>query len=230
FGEAGVDLVGDTDNCVILNNLIHHCGNGLKLLSAQSSDNAIWNNQTYDRGLYLYSWRAFMTPLTTRNAAQGMPVETGRGISIVGNFVHGYFNSIVPQITGKPDALGANRDMDVLDNMVANNGDDGYDGGGVNMRMLDNRHPNTLEGVSAAPIERGPVYIIGNHGVARNYAFKLMNSVPGTGAAFLVHNSHLVVGGGAMRMPAEVQGGKPVAFDQKFIHNNLFVTTGNFIS
>ena len=173
-----------------------------------------------------------MTPLTKRNHAQGFEIESGRGTSIVGNFVRGYNNAFVPQVYRAPDLLGVNRDLDMIDNLAANAGDDSYepDGGGVNLRMLNNVHSNTLEGVSVAPIERGPVYVVGNYGVSRNYYLKLMNNHHAPGALFLYHNTGLVIDGRGLRMPNVIEDGETLIFEQKHVLNNIFATSRDFVS
>ena len=227
FGQNAIDLAGDTDDCALVNNLIHHNRVAINMLSLQSEGNAVWNNQIYDRGTYLHPWRTWMTKLATRDAAHAILVSTGRGSSIVGNLTRGSFDAIKPGAVDRGDDIRGNRDMDIIDNVVANTADDSYelDGGGVNMRMLNNYSSNSLEGLSAAPIERGPVYIVGNRAVSRLYGFKMMNNVPSLGATFMYHNTFFVVGGRGIRMPGALAGAM-LPFGNKVWKNNIIVGQG----
>jgi hypothetical protein len=230
FGTACISLDGDSDRCVILNNILHHSLNQLLVVSEEIDELAIWNNRIYDRGFHLYPWQVWMSPPAIRNGYGGIILLSGRGQSIVGNTIHDVFNVMGCDSAKNPN-LKVHRDMDILDNYCYNAGDDAYepDGGGVNVRLLNNRSFNTLTSFSIAPVERGPLYVMHNVAVARNYPFKLNNlNCNSTGAAYIYHNTVLAIGKGtrAINMP-------PVKhmklFGNKYFRNNLLMTGKNFV-
>jgi hypothetical protein len=228
-GVSCISLDGNADGVTLFNNLVHHAPNVVSVVDSQIDETTVWNNHIYDRGFHLNTWRAWMS---SGYGYHGLVIKGGRGISVVGNRVHDVFNAIPVNSTGNEDNLQAHRDMDVIENYSYNTGDDALepDGGGVNLRILNNRNFNTLENISLAPIERGPVYVVGNYGVNRNYTFKFnVGKGRSLGACYLYHNTGYAVGNGtkAVQMPNEKQG---VPFANKVLKNNIFLLGGDFIN
>jgi hypothetical protein len=229
FGRAGVSIAGGNRECSLINNLIHHNPTGIFCADRQTETLTIWNNHIYDLGLHQYSWRTLMSKRKA-GGQQGILIHAGRGHSIVGNRVHGHFDLFCVNAPDFKD-WGFNRDTDIIDNYGYNSGDDHIeaDDGAVNMRILGNKNVNTLECWSLAPIFRGPVYVVGNFGLARNYSIKFNNNTPSTGACFVYHNTGYTVGNGtrAINMPL---GKEPFPFSGKVLRNNLFISGKTFVT
>jgi hypothetical protein len=228
FGRSGFFINDGSNGCSIVNNLIHHVPIGIFCEDRKTDALTIWNNHLYDRGLHQFSWRTLMAKKSA-GGHHGIILRAGRGHSVVENRIHNFFDLLCMNVESDLDDLTFSRDSDIIGNYGYNAGDDyiEVDGGGVNMRILGNRNFNTLECWSLAPIERGPVYVVGNYGLARNYSVKFNNNKPTRGACFLYHNTGYTVGPGtkAMQMPL---GKEPPPFAGKVLKNNLFISGKTF--
>jgi hypothetical protein len=229
FAKSGVLIDGGSRNCTLINNFIHHTAVGLFCVDPQTEALTVWNNHIYDQGLHQFSWRALMSK-RKGGGNHGIVIHAGRGHSIMGNRVHGHFDLFCVNAPNLDDQ-GANRDTDLIDNYGYNAGDDHIeaDNGAVNMRILGNKNFNTLECWSLAPIVRGPVYVVGNFGLARNYSIKFNNNLASMGACFVYHNTGYTVGTGtrAINMPL---GKNPLPFAGKVLRNNLFISGKTYIT
>ncbi len=176
-------------DCRIIDNVLHNAANGLTINRPTSHNNAIWRNYVYEKGLGDFSWKAIKASNYGRG---GIGTHTGRGLSIVGNVIDGYFDSIAPSVWKRPEELQHNRDSDIMYNDCLNAGDDAFepDGCGVNMRFHGNRTRNTLAAISLAPVEKGPVYVTRNNCTYKLLMFKLnVGPPPSLGPAYSYHNS-----------------------------------------
>ncbi len=229
YASHGIRLTGDSDHNIIYNNLVHHCPNDIVLIGADDLDkrmdeNTIWGNNIFNYGFWQYTWRAMMA---SRAGYNGILVSTiGRGNAIISNSIHNVFNAAtLNSFRGVSYSRDFNRDMDVIDNLCYNIGDDSWepDGGGINVRVLDNKSINALELISLAPVKVGPLYVVGNYGIARNYSFKFNNVEESTGHTYLYNNTGVCIGNGtkAFQYP-----GLKFAFDNKIAKNNIFVFNG----
>lgn len=191
FSQAGVRLSGPsvTGN-VILENIIHNCGNGIFLKDPRIGGNAIWRNVIHEPGLSDYDW----DPLKKAGSGgNGIALfYAGRGTSICHNRIYDWFDGIQVLSYGKPDGREFSRDTDIMYNQIWNIRDDALeiDGGGVNVRAHANRMRNVHSAISLAPVERGPVYVTRNEATFRSLMFKL--SVGGhdsPGPVYAYHNA-----------------------------------------
>lgn len=190
FAAAGIRISSpNAQGNVILENVIHNCGNGVFIKSETTDNSAVWRNHIYEPGLNDFSWDAIKQSDYGR---QGVNVTyAGRGTSICFNNVHDWFDAIVALSWHRPDQRGLHRDMDVMFNRLWNLGDDALelDGGGVNMRVHENRIRNAHTAISLAPVERGPVYVTRNDATFHSLLFKLSVGAPSSGWTYCYHNS-----------------------------------------
>ena len=227
-GTFGVFLDEDTRGCIILENTIHNSPSGIYFFGEGTTDNAIWKNNIYEKGLLDFSWNAIKASGYPR---QGISGKAGRGQSVCWNEISGYFDAIAPVSWQSPDMLWANRDFDLMYNNIYNIGDDAIevDGGGVNMRIIENRMRNVFVAISLAPIERGPVYCIGNDASYYLLLFKLnVGACTSNGWAYVYHNSGYCLtygdnyGGTAISFPP----GGMTPISNKVFMNNAFILDG----
>lgn len=83
--------------------------------------------------------------------------------NIIGNDIHRWNDGVEGIVNGYREG-GLGHDSDIYGNMIAFCEDDGLevDGGGMNVRIYQNRIENGLCGISTAPVASGPLYIYEN--------------------------------------------------------------------
>jgi len=221
YGREGIAVWGPCDGNLLIGNLIHNAPNGVTMRGPDARNNLAYRNEVYERGLQDFSWSAVKA---SNYGRQGFSVHAGRGNSIIENEVHGWFDGIAAVTWQKPDRVDLNRDMDIVGNFVHDGGDDGLepDGGGVNMRIWGNRITRMLTGISLAPVERGPVYVLRNVVYDSGWtAFKLgVARCTSLGPCYVYHNSCCGTGM-AISFPPPPPTGIP--FTGKVFQNNAFI-------
>ncbi|MFC2076930.1 hypothetical protein ACFLT7_07595, partial [candidate division KSB1 bacterium] len=161
YGDAGIALDGNSDNNIIIGNHIHHAPQGIGIHSEWADDNHICFNHIWDEGLGDFTWRAVKASNYPRG---GINCSGGRGNSMVGNDIHGWFDCITAGAWGRLEECHINRDVEIMFNDLYNAGDDALEPEGchINLRIHGNRIRNVLTAISLAPIGTGPAYITYN--------------------------------------------------------------------
>ncbi len=225
YGESAVRLEGGATSCAVLENVIHNSKCGVTFHDSSTSDNAIWRNEIYEKGLHDVTWAAIKSSSYGRQAIEGV---AGRGNSFCYNKIHDYFDAIAPAQWGDWNKFYLNRDLDLMFNEMYNIGDDAVEveGGGINIRVHGNRMRNTFAAISLAPIEAGPIYVTRNDASYHILMFKLnVGGVVSNGHTYCYHNSGYSLthgdqyGGIAINFPSA--GSIPI--DNKVFKNNVFV-------
>lgn len=189
YGSACIRISGRSDGNIVCDNTLHNSQTGVFLKDVHTVNNAVWNNQIYEPGLWDFSWDAIKQ---SEYGRQGVMVwNAGRGNSICRNTIHGWFDGVNIESWNKGRQFELNRDSDTMFNVIYNIGDDAIenDGGGVNMRVHGNLIRNAHTALSFAPIERGPVYVTRNDVTYHTLMFKLSVSTPSPGHGYFYHNS-----------------------------------------
>ncbi|MEA2064596.1 MAG: hypothetical protein U9P14_12905 [Gemmatimonadota bacterium] len=225
YGESAVRLENGATGCALLDNVVHNSQCGVTFYDSSTSDNAIWRNEIYEKGLHDATWAAIKSSSYGRQAIEGV---AGRGNSFCYNEIHGYFDAIAPAQWGDWNKFYLNRDLDLMFNEMYNIGDDAVEveGGGVNIRVHGNRMRNVFSAISLAPIEAGPIYVTRNDATYHILMFKLnVGGVVSEGHTYCYHNSGYSLthgdpyGGIAINFPSA--GDIPI--DNKVFKNNVFV-------
>ena len=228
FGASGICLEKGTRGCIINGNVVHHAQQGIIFNDSLTRDNAVWNNEVYERGLLDYTWSQIKASQYGRQAIDGV---AGRGNSFCYNLLHGYFDAIAPALWGHPGQFHLNRDLDLMYNRIYNIGDDAIEveGGGLNVRVHGNTMRNCFAAISLAPIEHGPTYVTRNDATYHILMFKLnVGGVTSNGHTYCYHNSAYCLtrgkqyGGTAISFPSA--GSIPI--DNKHFVNNAFICDG----
>ncbi len=225
YGQSAVRLDNGATGCALLDNVIHNSQNGVNFYDSLTSDNAVWRNEIYEKGLLDVTWAEIKASNYGRMAIHG---AAGRGNSFCYNTIHGYFDAIAPAQWGDWNKFYLNRDLDLMFNEMYNIGDDAVEveGGGVNIRVHGNRMRNVFTAISLAPIEAGPIYVTRNDATYIILMFKLnVGGVVSVGHTYCYHNSGYALthgdqyGGVAINFPSA--GSLPI--DNKVFKNNAFV-------
>ena len=228
YGESAVHLEKGAQGCVIYGNLIHHAQCGVTFTDSLTCDNAVWNNEIYEKGLLDYTWS---TIKASEYGRQGIDGAAGRGNSFCYNEIHGYFDAVAPAFWANWGRFHFNRDMDIMYNLMYNIGDDAVEveGGGVNVRVHANTMRNVFSAISLAPIENGPIYVTRNDASYLMLMFKLnVGGCKSLGWTYCYHNSGYSLtwgdqyGGTAVSFPSA--GSIPI--DHKVFKNNIFLCDG----
>jgi len=201
------------------NNLIQDCtfahnGYGI-ILQGASNNNLIEHNEFYD-SIYDWSWDAvkanhdrtgqgreaggiyFNDPHPSR--LQVMP----RGTVIRRNTFHDFFDGFGISTFYTPTT--PSNETDIYENYIYRIGDDGMeaDGFSSNVRIFNNVFHDVLVGISLAPVQIGPTYVIGNlvydiirpsgcpfgkDGPCGGTGLKVQYGEPVSGPIYLYHNT-----------------------------------------
>ena len=222
---AGIGVYGNSDSNRFINNSIHHNGIGITIRGNTADNNIAYRNLIYSSGILDYDWNLIKHG---GQRGKGFLINAGRGNSIIENEIFGLFDGIqVVSWTTQKNRAVINRDSDIIGNYVHDGLDDGLepDGGGINMRILNNRIKNiNMSGISLAPIDRGPVYVVRNTQYNSGWtAFKFnVGGAQSNGACYIYHNSSY---GTQMAMCMALFPPKGIEFANKVLKNNAFVVT-----
>jgi hypothetical protein len=200
-------------------NLIQGCTFALNgygvILQGASHRNVIEGSKFYD-AIYAWPWDAVKA--LHDNTGQGMetggirisdphprdPVVMPRGTVVRGNSFHDYFDGF-GVCTFETPAEPSN-ETDIYENHIYRIGDDGMEADGYcsNVRIWGNTFEDVLVGVSLAPAQVGPTYMVRNliHNIGRSggcpfgwegpcggTALKVQFGEPVAGPMFLFHNT-----------------------------------------
>lgn len=180
----GVDLRG-AQRVWVRNCHIHNLNSGVRLRRGAAGC-VVEHNRIADSSVFSWPWAS----VKAHNAeASGISVGGGRGNVVRHNTIDGPFNGIyVGEFSDDPDPELA-AETDVVGNILRHLGDDGLEpeGACINVRFVDNRILEVHNGVSLAPIQVGPTWLVGTLVAGyRAHALKLNN---GSSGPILVYHS-----------------------------------------
>jgi MYXO-CTERM domain-containing protein len=185
YSGVGVD-VRDASRVWVRNNHIHHVNDGVRVRRPNASENVIEGNEIRDTGVWTWPWEAVKahTPEATAVSITG-----GSGNVVRHNRLSGTFNGVYVGAFGDSSEAIAHG-TDVHDNQLGEHGDDGLEpeGACVHVRFWRNVMHGVHNGVSLAPIEVGPLFLVRN--VIAGYgshALKVNNGP--TGWVLAYHNT-----------------------------------------
>ncbi len=214
--HVGID-VRDTSDSWVQDNNIHNVNGGVVMRRVNAHRNVIQRNQISDTSVWDWPWDAVKAHTAERS---GISVEDGRGNIVRDNEITGLFNGVYTGQFG-PDDWYIAADTDVYRNTMRLIGDDGLEpeGACVNQRFIDNHIHSVHNGVSLAPIETGPVWVVRT--VVTDFeahALKLNNG--STGWMLVYHTTGLV--------SATLDDAQPAApsipFGGLILRNNIFTS------
>ncbi len=190
-GPVGMGIHLDRSSwCVIRGNSIHGMRAKVQLSGTSAAEgNLIENNHIWDTLQPHWPW-----PMTKGHCEEGGGVmsDGGRGTVVRGNYMHGLFDGLVPSPSNWDDIWDEtyNCDWDVYDNEIYDISDDIMEPEGpcINFRIWNNYCHDMLVGISLAPINVGPTYVLYN--VVYNTTLKSFKfGSSGPGLCYLYHNS-----------------------------------------
>ncbi|MDI1479598.1 right-handed parallel beta-helix repeat-containing protein [Polyangium sp. y55x31] len=156
---AGID-VRDTARAWVRKNHIHHMNAGIRVRRPLAAENVIEDNVVRDTSIWSWPWSSVKahTP-----EASAIGITGGAGNVVRRNQLSGTFNGVyIGSFDDSSEAVAP--DTDVYENVLAEHGDDGLEpeGACVNVRLWNNHMRGVLNGVSLAPIEVGPLFVVRN--------------------------------------------------------------------
>lgn len=185
FSQVGVD-VRHSAYCFVEQNHIHHVGAGIRVRRTESHANTVQDNILRDTSVYYWPWDSCKGETCEASA---ISVTGGRDNVVRRNQIQGFFNGIY---TGAWDTTdpGIARNTDIYENVIFEIGDDGLEpeGACVNHKFFENAVAEVHNGISLAPIETGPTWLVRNVLVHyKGHALKLNNG--STGHMLVYHNT-----------------------------------------
>lgn len=199
FSNA-ISISEESEEIWIVNNRFENMETSI-WLEGYSEDIIIMNNDFSDYGVNQFNWdhvKEHQWWLERGAVFCSNDDYSGRGLIFYKNTVHDMFDGI--KITGTEKQDYANN-SDVEGNIFRHLSDDGVetDGWSSNVRVVNNRFEDLLSGVSVAPAQGGPTYVIGNiisdlNNVAgtdyETVAVKFnVSDEPRSGEIFVYHNT-----------------------------------------
>jgi len=181
--EACIMLTNGSHGAVIANNTVH---GAQFLIVVQGSQNVtINNNNLYETGFKASGWNwDSVKGSIQEGAAIYLSGSSASSATIEGNTISGGF-----------DGIGAHGGTDTIvsNNNISGCMDDGLEmdiGQGSNFHVFSNIVDGCLVGVSAAPVNTGPLYVYRNQFInSALAAFKLGYDSGDSGAKYFYHNS-----------------------------------------
>ncbi len=185
YSSVGVD-VRDSSRVWVRNNVIHHVNDGVRVRLPNASENVVEGNEIRDTGVWTWPWDKVKahTP-----EASAVTITGGYGNVVRHNRVSGTFNGVYVGAFGDSSEAIAHG-TDVHDNRLGEHGDDGLEpeGACVHVRFWRNVIHGVYNGVSLAPIEVGPLFLVRNVVAGyRSNALKINNA--STGWVLAYHNT-----------------------------------------
>jgi hypothetical protein len=162
FSEA-ISIAENSREIWIVNNRFENLGTGI-WLEGYSENIIVMNNDFSDKGVTDFDWEALkehQTWLERGAVFCSNDGYSGHSLMFYKNKVHDIFDGI--KVTSL-DPLANMVNTDIEGNLFSHLSDDGIetDGWSSNVRVVNNRFEHLLVGVSVAPAQGGPTYIIGN--------------------------------------------------------------------
>ena len=216
YDGVGID-VRDSARCWIRNNDIHHINDGIRMRRSMASENVVEGNSIRDTGVFDWPWDSVKTHTAE---ATGLGVLHGFGNVVRWNEVDGIFNGVFSGAFGDANEEIA-RDTDVYENVMRRIGDDGLEleGAQRNVRYWENIIEGVLNGISIAPVELGPAFLVRN--VVRDYSSHALKVNNGTfGWVFIYHTTAVPIPFAVDNGPQAMQPSLP--FGSITARNNIW--------
>lgn len=211
--------------CVIRSCSIHGMKSKVRLSGARAEGNLIEKCELWDSSLSGWPWA--MTVGHDEAGAGIMSTTGGRGNVVRSCRMHGLFDGLAPSFWDSLWVESYNCDWDVYDNEISHLRDDVIEPEGpcINFRFWNNYCHDIFTGVSLAPINVGPIYIMYNvlfdeNWLSLKYGVFSQDETFGRGICFLYHNTFYC------KKPKVnmVIASRPLA--GQVFRNNIFLATG----
>jgi len=211
--------------CVIKNCSIHGM-NSMILVSggAKAEGNLVENCELWDTSIPGWPWPMTKSMENNPHDEEGGGVMStgGRGTVVRGCRMNGLYDGISPSYWDSLSNESYNCDWDVYDNEISNTRDDVMEPEGpcINFRIWNNWCHDVFTGISLAPINVGPVYVL------YNVLYNLSNTglkygmQPAEGPCYIYHNTFCYT------RPAthSIVVSRPL--EKQFFRNNIIFSTG----
>jgi hypothetical protein len=210
---SGVHL-DRASRCVVRHCSIHGMQSEVLLSGPDAEGNLVEDCELWDTSLPGWPWS-----MTKNHEEEGGGVVStgGRGNVVRGCRMHGLFDGLSPSYWDKLDDEAYNCDWDVYDNEIFDLRDDVMEPEGpcINFRIWNNLCHGLFAGISLAPIQVGPVYVMYN--LVRDLKIKdIKYSGDEPGWCYILHNTFY---SGCWRHNA-LEIANP--FQTQFYRNNIF--------
>ncbi|HUU27699.1 MAG TPA: right-handed parallel beta-helix repeat-containing protein [archaeon] len=185
-GGAGIHL-DKSAWCVVRNCSVHGMQSQIQLSGPEAEGNLVEACELWDTSIPRWPWA-----MTKGHDEEGGGVMStgGRGNVVRGCRMHGLFDGLAPSYWDKLWDEAYNCDWDVCDNEIYDIRDDIIEPEGpcINFRFWNNYCHDLFTGVSLAPINVGPTYVLYN--AMYNLSFKnLKYSGNSPGTCIIYHNT-----------------------------------------
>lgn len=215
YGSA-IDIK-NSQNIVVQNCRIHHVRTGVSARGMKTERVTVQDSKFWDSRIDEWPWRCVKAHDVEGSAVS---FSGGRGLVARRNDISVFFNGVVASMWGNLEDERFNRDIDVYENVFYRITDDPMEpeGACINNRYFLNTTVNTLQGISLAPITRGPTYVFCNLFADFNGgAFKA--AVNSRGEVFCYNNT--------CRTDREKQNGMESSgkWDNMHFRNNIIMAT-----
>ncbi|MBN2290529.1 MAG: right-handed parallel beta-helix repeat-containing protein [Candidatus Glassbacteria bacterium] len=173
--------------CVVRNCSIHGMNSKVLLSGARAEGNLVESCELWDTSIHLWPWA-----MTKGHDEEGAGVMStgGRGNVVRGCRMHGLFDGLAPSYWDSLWSESYNCDWDVYDNEIFDTRDDIIEPEGpcINFRFWNNYCHNLFVGVSLAPINVGPAYVMYNVVYDQSWMCLKYSGI-GPGRCYLYHNT-----------------------------------------
>jgi len=210
---SGVHL-DRASRCVVRDCSIHGMQSQVRLSGQEAEGNLVEDCELWDTSIPRWPWA-----MTKGHEEEGGGVMStgGRGNVVRGCRMHGLFDGLAPSYWDKLDDEAYNCDWDVYDNEIFDLRDDIMEPEGpcINFRAWNNLCYDLFAGISLAPIQVGPAYVMYN--LVRELKIKdIKYSGDEPGWCYILHNTFY---SGSWR-----HNGMEIAnpFQTQFYRNNIF--------
>jgi len=162
YDEMGVRL-RNSHHCAVRDSIIHDSRQMIRVDQERSTDNLIEGNRIFGSGVLEWPWDICHHDHDC--SSNGVSVSAaGEGNVVRGNYMTGLFNGIYlgGWVTDYPETWAA--ENDVYDNLIEYVKDDAIEPEcqAINLRIFRNHMRNLFVGISLAPIETGPTWVLYN--------------------------------------------------------------------
>jgi hypothetical protein len=189
---AGV-LLEDAAWCVVRDCSIHGMNGEIVLAGPRAEGNLIEDCEIWDTSMPDWPWS-----MTKSHDEEGGGVMStgGRGNVVRGNRMHGLFDGLSLSYWDKLEDEAYNCDWDIYDNEIYCLRDDIAEPEGpcINIRFWNNVCYNLFAGISLAPINVGPTYVMYNS-ISDTKIKDIKYSGDASGWCYILHNSFFAKNG-----------------------------------
>lgn len=194
FNNAGIRMSGKNSHDNVIDNCVFE-DIGATAISIRSlaSDNLVEKNNISEPAP---KWPWGLRKATVHETSGINLWRAGGGNVIRENTIDMTFNGISACTNMNSQSESEVHNTDIYRNLCKNHGDDAIEpeGSGVNCRIFSNKVKNSFVGISLAPINVGPTYVVRNLFLPGYAGFKLQNG-PSDGKVLIYHNTCFVYKG-----------------------------------